>query len=99
MYSTPLPGRHFCLKCDCTAAQAKLPPEDRPSKPTLRSLDTLAADLSRFTDAGADLDHAKDYNNVIGPAFFDIPLDQVRVRKGICKTDAHTLIIPAYYQT
>ncbi len=66
------------MKCDCTAAEARLPPQVRHKKPTLRSLDTLTEDLRRFTDAGANLENAKLYNNVIAPPFFDIPLDQVK---------------------
>ena len=37
----------------------------------------LTDDLQCFTDADAEVDSAKHFNNVIGPAFFDVPLDQV----------------------
>ena len=73
-------GRHFCLKCLITSGEAKVPPCDRATKPRLRSLQSLADDLEQFTAAGADLDNAKLFNNVISPAFFDIPLDQVGVK-------------------
>ena len=71
-------GRHFCLKCEITSGQAKLPPGEREAV-RVRSLASLQDDLARFTSAGAELESAKLYNNVIGPAFFDIPLDQVGI--------------------
>ena len=69
--------RHFCLKCLITSAEAKVAPPDRSAQLTLRSLDSIAADLQRFAAAGAKLDNAKSFNNVVSPAFFDVPLDQV----------------------
>ena len=70
-------GRHFCLKCLITSAEAKVALPDHSVQLTLRSLDSIAADLQRFAAAGDDLNNAKSFNNVISPAFFDIPLDQV----------------------
>ncbi len=67
------------MKCLCTAPEAAVPPLSRLQPPVVRTLDTLSDDLQRFTDAGADVDAAKRFNNVIGPAFFDVPLDQVIV--------------------
>ena len=72
-------GRHFCLKCHITAAEAKISPADRRSKAALRSLETLEDDLERFSNAGGTIDDAKLYDNVIAPAFFDILLDQVKL--------------------
>lgn len=60
-----------------TAAEAKIPPGERAAQPIPRSLSTLASDLQSFMTSGADLSKAKEHNNVIGPVFFDIPLDQV----------------------
>ena len=65
------------MKCLCTAPEAAVPPLSRLRPPVIRTLDMLNDDLQRFTDAGADVDAAKRFNNVIGPAFFDVPLDQV----------------------
>ena len=72
-------GRHFCLKCHITSAEAKICPADRQEAPKRRSLESLAEDLDRFTNAGANIENAKLHNNnVIAPPFFDIPLDQAR---------------------
>ena len=71
--------RHFCLKCLVTPAEAKLAPSQRRSV-ALRSLDTMAEDLERFTKSGANLEQAKLFNNVIAPSFFDIPLEQVCIK-------------------
>jgi len=39
----------------------------------------LKEDHEAFVAAGGDLQKAKEYNNVIAPYFFEIPLDQVLV--------------------
>ena len=65
------------MKCSCTAPEAAVPPLSRLRPPVVRTLDMLNDDQQRFTDAGADVDAAKRFNNVIGPAFFDVQLDQV----------------------
>ena len=60
-----------------TAAEAKIPSGECAAQPIPRSLSTLASDLQSFMTSGADLSKAKEHNNVKGPVFFDIPLDQV----------------------
>lgn len=73
-------GRHCCLWCHITQHEMARPHESRgPQQP--RTLETLQSDLQRFLSAGAPLKEAKHYNNVIGPALFHIPLDQVRKLK------------------
>ena len=55
----------------------KVPREDRPEVP-VRTLDTLQADLLRFQTAGkGNIKTTKQFNNVIGPHLFSIPIDQV----------------------
>ena len=70
-------GRHFCLKCLATAADAKVQQGKWTTKISPRTLDCLKDDYDRFTTAGADHSRAKEFNNVIAEPFFDIPLDQV----------------------
>ena len=53
-----------------TSVEAKVAPGDRVAKPTLRSLESMAVDFEPFSAAGADLDSAKLFNNVISPPFF-----------------------------
>ena len=65
------------MKCLCTAPEAAVPPLSRLRPPVVRTLDMLNDDQQRFTDAGADVDAAKRFYIVIGPAFFDVQLDQV----------------------
>ena len=70
-------GRHFCLKCHITSAQAKICPSESAAPSQPRSLQTLADDFARFSAEGGNVDKAKQYNNAVAPAFFDIPIDQV----------------------
>ena len=81
------PGRHCCLWCEVQSKNLKLPlsaqgpspdnPNQRKPSPS-RSLETLQRDYESFIKKGkGDLKKAKEYKNVIGPYFFDIPLDQV----------------------
>ena len=44
----------------------------------LRTLESLESDHQRFLEAGGDIKKAKEFNNVIGRAFFPISLDRVR---------------------
>jgi hypothetical protein len=44
-----------------------------------RSLDTLVHDYQQYLASGGDIRNAKDFNNVIGPYFFEIPLEQVQI--------------------
>ena len=70
-------GRHSCLYCTITSEAMRTPVKERGRAP-LRSLDTLASDHLQFQTIGkGNLKNAKHYNNVIGNAFFDIPLSQV----------------------
>ncbi len=69
-------GRHCCLWCIIRSADLKVPLCVRGHSP-LRSLQTLMEDHKKFVDAGADLKKAKEFNNVIGKAFFPIPLEKV----------------------
>ena len=73
--------------CEVESKNLKLPlnaqgpspenPNRRKPSPS-RSLETLRRDYENFLTQGkGDLKKAKEYNNVIGPYFFDIPLDQV----------------------
>lgn len=72
-------GRHCCLFCTITADQLKIPPALRDCVPQTRTLKSLKEDYDRFIASGGDVKHAKHYNNVICPFFFDIPLDQVNI--------------------
>ena len=79
---TNIIGRHCCLWCTVTSAQLKIPlcdwkklPEKHRPKP--RTLSSLKEDHGKFIAAGDDLSKAKEHNNVIRPAIFDIPLEQV----------------------
>ena len=69
-------GRHCCLWCLITSEQLKLPRGTRQGV-SLRSLDTLAHSYSEYLADGANLKRAKFHQNVIGEAFFDVPLSQV----------------------
>ena len=74
-------GRHPCLWCEVARHQLKIPPQDRAHIAPLRSLQSLENNYNMFTTQGkADLRKAKEYNNVIGKSFFQIPLDQVRTK-------------------
>ena len=74
MYLCNVLGRHPCLWCTINTEEMKVPREERaPVAP--RTLDSLQADLLLFQTAGnGDLKKAKNYNNVIGPYFFHIPV-------------------------
>ena len=72
-------GRHPCLWCTIPADQMKRPRHERGKFPS-RSLDSLNADYHQFQTTGkGDIRHAKKFNNVIGPVFFNIPISQVCV--------------------
>jgi hypothetical protein len=67
-------GRHPCLWCNIRADQLKQPRQERGTF-SPRTLDSLQADHLKFQTIGkGDLRQAKNYNNVIGPVFFDVPL-------------------------
>ena len=70
-------GRHPCLWCVVRGDQMQLPRHQR-GRHLPRSLDSLEADYLRFqTNTNGDIRKAKEYNNVISRAFFNIPLNQV----------------------
>ncbi len=72
-------GRHCSMWCSISCQQLKIPKNIRESDNdiniTLRSLDTLKKCYDEFTTkSDGNLKKAKFHNNVIGRAFFDIPL-------------------------
>ena len=76
-------GRHCCLWCNATSEQLKISrtirKDDKDIHITQRSLQTLAEKYSEFLGDGANIKKAKLHDNVIGEAFFDIPLSQVKL--------------------
>ena len=57
----------------------KVDPEKRDTNSSLRTLESIGEDLTRFKqDYGGNIKHAKMNNNVIGEAYFTIELDYVR---------------------
>lgn len=74
-----LSGRHCCLWCLITSSDLKIPLSQR-GHFLLRSLDSLQKDHQRYLSAGGDIRKAKYHNNVLGPAFFNIPLEKVKVQ-------------------
>lgn len=72
-------GRHCCLWCNITYDQLKIDQETRKSSHSIapRSLASLDQKYSEFVLNGSNLKRAKFYDNVIGKAFFDVPLSQV----------------------
>ena len=72
-------GQHPCFWCTIRTDQLKQPRHARGPLPP-RTLDSLQADSLRFSTTGkADIRKAKDFNNVIGPVFFNVPLSQVNL--------------------
>ena len=70
-------GRHPCLWCTIPSDELKKPQYERGKYPA-RTLESLQADHLRFESIGkGDIRQAKYYNNVIGSAFFNVPLTQV----------------------
>ena len=64
-----------CLWCEIAQEEMKIPKDKRNStKHTLHSLET---DLATSREAGGNLKHAKQYNNVIDDVYFNISIDQV----------------------
>jgi len=72
-------GRHCSLWCHITSGELKQPLFVRGRLPE-RSLQTLQRDHSNFMANGGDISKAKLFNNVIGSAMLDIPLDKVKNR-------------------
>ena len=74
-------GRHCCLWCDITYQQLQVP-QDMRGLSSNRTLQSLDDDLQRFLTVGhGNIKKAKEFNNVIRPRAFDIPLDQVKNKK------------------
>ena len=69
-------GRHCCLWCHITANGMNTPQGE--SK--LHSLETMKDDLKRFKENGSNPKHAKHFNNMIDDIYFDIPLEQVKIK-------------------
>lgn len=71
-------GRHCCLWCTISNEELKIPRATRQQRSiTQRSLATLSQKYSEFEADGSNLKKAKMHDNVIGRAFFDIPLSKV----------------------
>lgn len=71
-------GRHCCLWCTVTYTNLQEPLAKR-GKSSLRTLATLEQDYDSFLTQGkGNINLAKDYNNVIRPPIFSIPLDMVK---------------------
>ena len=68
-------GRHPCLWCEIKQEEMKIPKDKRDS--TKRTLYSLETDLAAFREAGGNLKHAKQYNNVIDDVYFNISIDHV----------------------
>ena len=58
-------------------------PRERRGVQQARTLETLQSDLQKFMSTGGNLKVAKEFNNVIGPAQFSVPLTQVRSIKNV----------------
>lgn len=70
-------GRHCCLYCNTTYANMQPQKKDQAAN-TPRSLKTLQEKLNKFRTAGGnDIKNAKQYDNVIDDAMFNVELDQV----------------------
>ena len=62
-----------CLRCTIRADQLKLPQHERGKLPP-HIPDSLHADYLQFETTGkGDIRQAKNFNNVIGPVFFNVP--------------------------
>ena len=90
LLATSHAGRHCCLYCEITADQMKHPLHERGPAP-VRTLSTLQRDYLQFCTQGkGNLKNAKNFNNVIGQPFFDIPLTQVYTQH---QSDIHVINI------
>uniref|UniRef100_A0A1X7UAJ2 Uncharacterized protein n=1 Tax=Amphimedon queenslandica TaxID=400682 RepID=A0A1X7UAJ2_AMPQE len=71
-------GRHCCLWYIITSDKLKVDKTTRDSENTIvpRSLASLSQKHQEFVTAGSNLKRAKFFENVIGKAFFNIPLSQ-----------------------
>ena len=82
VYNTFLIGRHCCLWCTIPSDKLKVDKVTRDSENTIapRSLASLSQKYQEFVTAGSNLKRAKFFDNVIGKAFFNIPLSQVNFK-------------------
>jgi len=71
-------GARPCLHCLSTKKSMALSYDERPmAERAVRTLESLSADLQRFTSAGSNLGQAKLFNNVIRPVILPIPICNV----------------------
>ena len=75
-------GRHRCLYCLINQDSLIIPREERRQQEDRvdlpRSLEGIQADHKRFLEEGkGNIKLAKQYNNVIGPHFWDVELSHV----------------------
>lgn len=70
-------GKHCCLFCNIPNGHLKIKPSQRNIPIETRTLATLKRDHDSFIASGGNIKQAMLHNNVILPAYFDIPLDQV----------------------
>lgn len=70
-------GRHNCLWC-LIKREELITPTDTRGLSEQRTLTKIKEDYQRFVAAGAIHEHAKEFNNVMAPHFFDIPISQVQ---------------------
>ncbi|XP_078703474.1 uncharacterized protein LOC144928666 [Branchiostoma floridae x Branchiostoma belcheri] len=71
-------GTHPCLWCEVDKASMAKPQPDREAEAPARTLASLAYDYRAFIEQGqGKLKNAKNYKNVIAPAMFQIPIEQV----------------------
>ena len=75
-------GKHPCLWCTVTSEEMQLPPAQRTAAAIERTLESMKNDLATFRGRyKGNLKNAMNANNVIDEPFFNIPLDQVCVKK------------------
>ena len=72
-------GRHNCFWCDITSLELN---DSRINRtPVKRSLQQLESDFQYFKEElQSDVVKAKENRNVIDSCYFDVPLDQVRIK-------------------
>ena len=70
-------GVHPCLFCQSKKADLKKPPAERNKTAAPRNLGNLADDFHRFSEAGARLPQAKQFNNVIRPSLLPVELEDI----------------------
>ena len=74
-------GRHCCLWCNITSDELKIGRATRQQCTTECTLQSLSDKHQNFIADGGNLKRAKFFENVIGEAFFDVPLHQVNMTR------------------